>query len=117
MTGQAIYAAEDLPEGCAFGVLVRAPGSGRASLRNEQALAAMPGALAVRRDKAMIRRTAQGASGDAPVQGVDVADFVGQSVALIVAESFEAARDAARAADVVSRSRRPATLPMRPNTG
>lgn len=113
VTGRAPYAAEDLPDGCAFGVLVRAPGWGRVSLRNEDRLAAMPGVLMVLRDPAMIRRTAQGGSGKAPAQGMDEADFAGQSVALILAESFEAARDAARAAEVEADGKTP---PVDPDT-
>ncbi|PWE27593.1 xanthine dehydrogenase [Pararhodobacter marinus] len=116
VTGQAPYAAEDLPEGCAFGTLVRAPRWGKVNLRNEERLAAMPGVLSVLRDPAMIRRTAQGGAGKAPAQGMDEADFAGQSVALIVAESFEVARDAARAAVVAVDGPAPAVDPDQQET-
>ena len=47
VTGRATYAAEDLPEGCAHGVLVRAAGQGAVSLRNADAVEQMAGVLAV----------------------------------------------------------------------
>lgn len=100
VTGRAAYAAEELPAGCVFGVLVRAPAPGAVTLENAAELSVLPGVLLVLHDPAMIRRTAQGASGKAPPQGPETADFSGQSVALIVARSFEEARHAARLAKV-----------------
>lgn len=101
VTGRAVYAAEDLPEDCAFGVLVRAPAPGTITLANADELAAFDGVLSVLQDPAMIRRTAQGGAGKAPRQGPGTADFAGQAIALVVAESFEAARHAARTARVI----------------
>ncbi|ETX29048.1 xanthine dehydrogenase family protein molybdopterin-binding subunit [Roseivivax isoporae] len=97
VTGAAVYAADDVPEGCAYGMLVRAPGFGAIEVGNADEVRAMPGVLAVIRDKRMVRNAAQGTANAAPVQGVDSADYVGQPVALVVAESFEAARHAAQA--------------------
>lgn len=95
VTGAATYAADDVPEGCAFGMLVRAPGQGAVSVANADEVRAMPGVLAVIRDERMIRNAAQGTANEAPAQGVETAAYTGQPVALVVAESFEAARHAA----------------------
>ncbi|MFN4098314.1 MAG: xanthine dehydrogenase family protein molybdopterin-binding subunit [Pararhodobacter sp.] len=111
VTGKALYAAEDLPGRCAFGVLVRAPGHGAVEVLNTEAVTGMAGVLTVIRDPRMIRNAAQGASGEAPVQGVDRADYVGQPVALVVAESPEAARHAAHALRVRSAGEHPPVDP------
>lgn len=95
VSGQAIFAAEDTPEGMLFGVLVRAPAMGTVTLENAETVRAMPG-VSVIQDARMIRRAAQGTANAAPAQGVDSADYVGQPVALVVAESFEAARHGAQ---------------------
>ena len=95
VTGRATYAAEDLPEGCAHGVLVRAAGQGAVSLRNADAVEQMAGVLAVISDARMIRNAAQGMANEAPCQGVGQADYVGQPVALVVAGTFEDARHGA----------------------
>lgn len=100
VTGSAVYAAEELPEGCVFGVLVRASAPGAVTLENAAELSVLPGVLLVLHYPAMIRRTTQGTSGEAPPQGPGTADFSGQSVALIVARSFDEARHAARLAKV-----------------
>lgn len=100
VTGAATYAAEELPEGCAFGMLVRAPGQGDVTVTNADDVRAMPGVLAVIRDPAMVRRSAQGTASEAPAQGVDHADYVGQPVALVVADSFEAARHGANTLEI-----------------
>ncbi len=111
VTGQATYAAEDLPEGCAFGILVRAPGHGSVAVPNAAEVGEMPGVLAVLRDPRMIRNSAQGAANEAPVQGVDKADYVGQPVALVVAESLETARHAAHALTVQTSGKTPPVDP------
>ncbi|NDU99387.1 xanthine dehydrogenase family protein molybdopterin-binding subunit [Pseudoroseicyclus tamaricis] len=100
VTGRATYAAEDMPEGTAFGVLVRAPAMGRVELGNAPAVEKLPGVLAVIHDKRMLRNPAQGMAGEAPVQGVAEADYVGQPIALVVAGSFEQARHAAEVMEV-----------------
>jgi len=102
VTGAAIYAADSVPENCAFGMLVRAPGQGALSLANAEEVRAMPGVLAVIHDKRMIRNAAQGTANEAPVQGVDSAAYTGQPIALVVAESFEQARHAANALHVTA---------------
>lgn len=97
VTGAAPYAADNLPEGCAYGVLVRAPGQGTLTAVNADEVRAMSGILAVIRDPRMIRNAAQGTANEAPVQGVDHAEYTGQPVALVVAERFESARHGAQA--------------------
>lgn len=102
VTGAATYAADDIPEGCAFGVLVRAPGQGPLTATNADDIRAKPGVLAVIRDPRMIRNSAQGTANEAPVQGVDTAAYTGQPIALVVAESFEQARHAANALKITA---------------
>lgn len=98
VSGRAPYAAEVLPEGVAWGVLVRAPiGCGRMGDLGGEAIEALPGVLAVLSDKRFLRNPAQGGAGKAPVQGAEEIAYVGQPVALVVAESFEQARHAAQA--------------------
>ena len=96
-TGRAPYSAEVLPEGLAYGVLVRATVT-RGQLRDLGATAAraMPGVLALLSDPRMLRNPAQGTAGKAPVQGPDDVFYLGQPIALVVAESFEQARHAAQ---------------------
>ncbi|MGZ9811879.1 xanthine dehydrogenase family protein molybdopterin-binding subunit [Pseudoroseicyclus sp. H15] len=95
VTGRATYAAEEVPAGTAFGMLVRAPGFGEIEVENEEEVLELPGILAVIRDKRMVRNSAQGMANQAPVQGVTEAEYIGQPVALVVAESFEQARHGA----------------------
>lgn len=98
VSGRATYAEEALPEGVAWGVLVRAPIShGRLRALGAEAVRALPGVLAVLSDDRFLRNPAQGAAGKAPVQGPGAVAYVGQPVALVVAESFEQARHAAEA--------------------
>lgn len=96
VSGRAPYAAEVLPGGVAWGVLARATvAKGRLADLRADAVRAMPGVLAVLSDKRFLRNPAQGGAGKAPVQGVDEIAYVGQPIALVVAESFEQARHAA----------------------
>ena len=97
VTGRAPYAAEVLPEGLAYGVLVRATVThGRLRDLAAEDVQAMPGVLAVLSDPRMLRNPAQGTAGKAPVQGPDEIFYFGQPIALVVAESFEQARHAAQ---------------------
>jgi xanthine dehydrogenase YagR molybdenum-binding subunit len=99
-TGEAVYAAEPHPDGLLHGVLCRAPGLGTVRCPNLEAVRAMAGVRAVLRDRRMVRNAAQGMANKAPVQGVDHADYVGQPIALVVADSFEQARHAAQSLHV-----------------
>ncbi|MGX9854448.1 xanthine dehydrogenase family protein molybdopterin-binding subunit [Limimaricola variabilis] len=101
VTGTATYADEYRIENLAHGMLVRAPGnSGRVRLANRDAVAAMPGVLAVIHDPRLLRNPAQGTANKAPVQDPNEAHYLGQPVALVVAESFEQARHAAQSLEI-----------------
>ena len=94
VAGRATYAAETDPQGLLHGVLVRAPATGNVMLPNLAEVEAMPGVRKVMSHPKMIRNAAQGTANEAPVQGVDNADYVGQPVAIVVAETFERMRGA-----------------------
>jgi len=101
VSGTAPYAAEYALPDCAEGVLVLAPISRGKVLRVDTAsVAALPGVLGVFADEAMLRRPAQGTAGKAPVQDMSGVDYMGQPVALVVAETFEQATFAANALQV-----------------
>lgn len=101
VSGTATYSAEYKLDGCVEGVLVLADiPQGTVSTIHRYDVLAMPGVLAVLADEAMVRRSTQGTSGKAPVQDVQTVDYFAQPVALVVAETFELARDAALALKV-----------------
>ncbi|MBB4615669.1 xanthine dehydrogenase family protein molybdopterin-binding subunit [Novosphingobium taihuense] len=98
VTGTATYSAEYKLDGCVEGVLVLADiPQGTVSTIHRDDVVAMPGVLAVLADEAMVRRSTQGTSGKAPAQDVQTVDYFAQPVALVVAETFEQAREAALA--------------------
>jgi xanthine dehydrogenase YagR molybdenum-binding subunit len=98
VTGRATYAAEWRPEGLVHGVLSRATfARGRLTGMNAEAVRAMPGVLAVISSERLLRNPAQGGAGSAPAQGVENVFYFGQPIALVVAESFEVAREGALA--------------------
>ncbi|OWU84080.1 xanthine dehydrogenase [Oceanicola sp. 22II-s10i] len=97
VAGSATYAAEEQADDMLHGFLVRAPKVGAVSCPNLEQVRAMHGVRSVLRDRRMIRNAAQGTANEAPVQGVDQAAYVGQPIALVVADSFEQARHAAQA--------------------
>ncbi|GGE46774.1 xanthine dehydrogenase [Primorskyibacter flagellatus] len=111
VAGSATYAAEETVGDLLHGVLVRAPGIGAVTCPNLSDVRAMPGVRAVLRDDRLIRNAAQGMADEAPVQGADAADYVGQPIALVVAESFEQARHAAQVLDVVIQTKDAPTDP------
>lgn len=92
VTGQATYAAEAHPANMAYGVLVEAAVPAGKVLEIGDAA----GAIAVIHDKRMVRYAAQGQAEDAPKAGPDEVEYMGQAIALVVADSFEAARHAAQ---------------------
>ena len=99
VSGTATYADEDHPPGTVYGWLVRSSISkGWVTGFNTRDLRAMPGVLAVIRDKRMLRNPAQGQASKAPYQGPAEIFYKGQPIALVVAETFEQARDAALSA-------------------
>ncbi|MHA6717853.1 xanthine dehydrogenase family protein molybdopterin-binding subunit [Sphingomonas sp. RS6] len=97
VTGVAPYAAEYRIDGMIEGVIVTATISkGEVVAIDEGSVLSMPGVIAVISDERMTARAAQGGAGKAPVQQVRRVDYYGQPVALVVAETFEQARDAAK---------------------
>ena len=80
----------------ATGVLVGATiAKGRIISVNKAAAMVMPGVLGVFYGGKLLRNPAQGTANKAPIQPDGAVSYVGQPVALVVAESFEQARDAA----------------------
>lgn len=97
VSGRAPYAADEPMDAMAQGVLVRATiARGRVTGMDRDAVTALPGVLDVITDARMTRNPAQGMAGEAPVQPGDAVHYHGQPIALVVAESYEAARDAAQ---------------------
>lgn len=92
VSGRATYAAEARPANMAYGVLVQAaiPAGKVVDIGNA------PGALAVIQDKRMVRYAAQGMAEKAPKSGPDEVEYMGQAIALVVADTFEAATHAAQ---------------------
>lgn len=97
VSGLATYAHEwDVPD-CAYGMLVRATiAKGTLTNIDREAALAMPGVLGVYSEKRFLRNPAQGTANVAPVQGVEEIHYLGQPIALVVAETFEQARHAAQ---------------------
>ena len=97
VTGTAPYAAEYKRENCAEGVLVTATTAcGEVTGIDASSVLAMPGVLAVIDDPRLTTRAAQGTAAEAPEQGPTKVGYWGQPIALVVAETFEQARDAAK---------------------
>lgn len=104
-TGSVPYAAEYPIPNCIHGVLVTATiTKGKVTAIDVNSVMEMPGVIAVICDDRMTARCAQGTAGKAPVQNVREVAFWGQPIALVVAESFEQARDAAKQLKVEYRS-------------
>lgn len=96
VAGSAKYAAEWNPDRLCHGVLVRAAATkGKLKAVKRDAVLSLPGVLAVLSGERLLRNPAQGTANEAPVQGSEDIDYFGQPVALVVAETFEQARDAA----------------------
>ncbi|NVO25309.1 xanthine dehydrogenase family protein molybdopterin-binding subunit [Donghicola mangrovi] len=97
VSGTADYTADHAPDGMAHGVLVRATiARGRITGMDRDTVLGIDGVIDVITDPRMIRNPAQGMAGSAPVQTGDEVHYHGQPIALVVAETFEAARDAAQ---------------------
>ena len=101
VAGQATYAAEQTIDGVVNGFLVRATiAKGKLiSIQDDEALA-MPGVLGVFSAEKFLRNPAQGTANEAPVQGARSIAYLGQPIALVVAETFEQARHAAHVLQV-----------------
>ncbi|SFQ19499.1 xanthine dehydrogenase YagR molybdenum-binding subunit [Roseivivax halotolerans] len=97
VSGTAGYAADHTTENMVHGVLVRATITrGRVRQIDKSSVEAIDGVIDVITDARMIRNPAQGMAGSAPVQPGDAVHYHGQPIAVVVAETFEAARDAAQ---------------------
>lgn len=97
VTGTAPYAAEYPHENCAEGMLVTATITrGEVVAIDKAAALDMPGVLAVIDDARLTTRAAQGTADEAPQQEPATVCYWGQPIALVVAETFEQARDAAK---------------------
>ncbi|WP_375271563.1 xanthine dehydrogenase family protein molybdopterin-binding subunit [Sphingomonas sp.] len=99
VAGRAPYAAEYPAERLVHGVLVRAAfGAGKITKVDDTAARALPGVIDVITDyDTFIRSPGQGGATDAPPQGVQDVQYFGEPVAVVVGETFEAARDGAAA--------------------
>lgn len=97
VTGTARYAAEYPVDNCAEGVLVTATITrGVVNAIDKRAALAMPGVIAVIDDPRLTTRAAQGTADEAPQQNPARVCYWGQPIALVVAETFEQARHAAK---------------------
>ncbi len=97
VTGTAPYSAEYAIDNCAEGVLVTATiASGTVEEIDASSVLEMPGVIAVIEDKQLATRAAQGTANEAPRQAPHEVCYWGQPIALVVAETFEQARDAAK---------------------
>jgi xanthine dehydrogenase YagR molybdenum-binding subunit len=97
VSGKATYAAEYALDNVAYGFLVRATvGAGKITKLDAEAAKAMPGVIDVITDYAtFLRNPQQGGETSAPTQGVEDVAYYGEIIAIVVAESYEEARDAA----------------------
>jgi xanthine dehydrogenase YagR molybdenum-binding subunit len=101
VTGTAPYAAEYPFEDCAEGVLVTATIThGQVTKIDKDSVLRMPGVIAVIDDERLTTRAAQGTANEAPQQSPGQVCYWGQPIALVVAETFEQARDAAKHLEV-----------------
>ncbi|UWQ22113.1 xanthine dehydrogenase family protein molybdopterin-binding subunit [Jannaschia sp. W003] len=97
VSGKAPYAHEVQPEGMLHGYFVRADRIGRVADMDDAEARAMAGVRGVFLGGRLARNPCQGTADEAPVQPDRDVYYVGQPVALAVAETFEAARAAAAA--------------------
>ena len=97
VTGTAPYAAEYPIGNVAEGVIVTATiVRGEVVSIDKKSALEMPGVLAVIDDERLTTRAAQGTANEAPQQRPKEVFFWGQPIAVVVAETFEQARDAAK---------------------
>jgi len=114
-TGTATYAAEYPVEGCVEGVLVTAPfARGTVTQIDKEDCLAMDGVIAVIEDEKLVARSAQGTAGEAPVQQPLQVCYWGQPIALVVAETFEKARDAAKHLKIICQPDELSDIPFDP---
>ena len=105
VTGTAPYAAEYQVDDCLEGVVVTATiPKGEVTGIDRDSVTAMPGVVAVIDDPSLTARPAQGTAGEAPAQPARKVGYFGQPIAVVVAETFEQARDAAKHLGVTYRA-------------
>ncbi|GGB41239.1 xanthine dehydrogenase [Sphingomonas metalli] len=97
VSGRATYAAEYRIDDVAYGVLVGAGiGKGKVVSIDADAVKSLPGVIDVVTDyDTFIRVSQQGGETEAPTQGVRDVEYFGEIVAIVLGETYEAARDAA----------------------
>ncbi len=97
VSGCATYAGEYQIENVAYGVLVGAAiGKGKVTHVDADAVRGIPGVIDVVTDfDTFIRVSQQGGETKAPTQGVRDIEYFGEIIAIVLGESYEAARDAA----------------------
>ncbi len=97
VSGTATYAAEYALDGLVHGVLVGARiGHGKVVSIDVEAAKRLPGVIDVVVDfDTFLRNAQQGGETEAPTQGVKEIAYFGQIVAIVLAETYEAAREAA----------------------
>jgi xanthine dehydrogenase YagR molybdenum-binding subunit len=97
VSGAATYAAEHAIDNVAYGVLVGSKvARGKIVSVNADGVRGLPGVIDVVTDFAtFLRNPQQGGETEAPTQGVEDVHYFGEIVAIVLAENFEAARDAA----------------------
>ncbi len=102
VSGQAHYSAEIEVENKVYGVLVGATiVKGQVENIDESSVKDIPGVIKVVTDpKHFLRNAQQGGATKAPTQGAHEIFYHGQPIAVVVAETFEAAREGANALKV-----------------
>lgn len=97
VSGTATYAAEYVVDGMLEGVIVTSTcARGKVTRIDKKSVLSMPGVVDVINEPRMIARPAQGTANEAPEHKVGEIHYWGQPIALVVAETFELARDAAK---------------------
>ena len=115
VTGTAPYAAEYAVADCLYGVIATAPfAKGVVTSIDKAATLAIDGVVAVIDDARMTTRPAQGGAGEAPEQGGKNVAYFGQPIALVIADSFEKARHAARHMPISYQAEDTADVPFDP---
>lgn len=102
VSGQAPYSAEIHLENQVYGVLVGATiAKGKVDSIDSSSVEDIPGIIKVVTDpEHFLRNSQQGGATKAPTQGVSEVFYHGQPIAVVIAETFEAAREGAQALKV-----------------
>ncbi len=102
VSGQAPYSAEFHLDNQVYGVLVGATiTKGKVDKIDSSAVEAIPGVLKVVTDpKHFLRNAQQGGATKSPTQGASEVFYLGQPIAAVIAETFEAATEGAKALNI-----------------